>query len=209
MTDRATKKINSEALRERSCNKPKELHTKKEYTQSSQLLASQVAFGKESGRSFPLGATLIKHGVNFSIFSKHAKQAELLLFEDIEDTHPSRVIQLTLQKNRSYHYWHIFVPGLKEGQIYAWRMYGPYNPKEGLRFDSEKVLLDPYGKSIAIPSSRSRKAAALPGDNCVTALKNVVVHSKSYDWEGDLPPRHPLSKTIIYEMINVGQYFVF
>jgi glycogen operon protein len=168
-------------------------------------LVSRAAFGKETGRSFPLGATVLKHGVNFSIFSKHAKQAELLLFDHIEDTKPSKVIPLTTQQNRSYHYWHVFVPGLKEGQIYAWRMYGPFNSKEGLRFDSEKVLLDPYGKCIALPSSRSRKAAAAPGDNCVTAIKNVVVHSKSYDWEGDLPLHHPLCKTVIYEM-NIGTF---
>lgn len=160
---------------------------------------------QEPGRTFPLGATTFKYGVNFSIFSKHATKAELLLFDHIDDTKPAAVFHLTVQENRSYHYWHIFIYGLKEGQIYAWRMHGPFNPKEGFLFDPEKVLLDPYGKCIAIPSRRSRKAAELPGDNSATAFKNVVVHPKSYDWEGDLPLRHSLCETIIYEM-NVGTF---
>ncbi|MFZ4116447.1 MAG: glycogen debranching protein GlgX [Chthoniobacterales bacterium] len=171
----------------------------------TKLSTVKVAFRKGAGQSFPLGATVYAYGVNFSIFSKNSKEAELLLFDSIEDPTPAHVFRLTPNKNRSYHYWHIFIPGIKEGQVYAWRMYGPFNPTQGLRFDAEKVLLDPYGKCIAAPSSRSRKAATLPGDNSATALKNVVVHSKSYDWEGDVHPRRPLCSTIIYEM-NVGTF---
>ena len=154
----------------------------------------------DAGRSFPLGATVCKQGVNFSVFSKHGTKAELLLFDHIEDAKPSQIITLQAPQNRSYHYWHVFVPGLKEGQIYAWRMHGPFNPSHGLRFDASKVLLDPYGKCIARPSTRSRKAAASVGDNTATALKNVVVNPRAYDWEGDKPPLHPISRTIIYEM---------
>lgn len=157
------------------------------------------------GKNFPLGATITKKGVNFSIFSKHSTGAELLLFENIEDSKPSRVISLNTQKNRTYHYWHVLVSELKEGQIYAWRMSGPFNPNQGLRFDPNKVLLDPYGKCIASPSKRSRKAAISLGDNCATAFKNIVVNSKSYDWNGDTQPFHPFAQTIIYEM-NVGGF---
>lgn len=174
-------------------------------TGATKPLAAGVECDMESGRSFPLGATIFKHGVNFSIFSKNAKGAELLLFDHIEDTKPSQILRLTPLKNRSYHYWHVFVPGLKEGQIYAWRMYGPFDPSRGLCFDPKKVLLDPYGKCVAYPSKRSRKDASLPGDNAATALKNVVVHSKAFDWEGDKPPRHQLCETIIYE-VNVGSF---
>lgn len=173
--------------------------------QSRHLSTLKMAFQQGTGQSFPLGATVYPYGVNFSIFSKHSQKAELLLFDSIEETTPSQKFDLTPEKNRSYHYWHIFIPGIKEGQIYAWRMHGPYQPKEGLRFDGEKVLLDPYGKCIAVPSKRSRSDAGAPGDNSATAFKNVVVHSKSYDWEGDTPPRHSLSQTIIYEM-NVGTF---
>lgn len=158
-----------------------------------------------SEKSFPLGATIFEHGINFSIFAKHNTGAELLLFDSIEDAKPSCVIALDPQKNKSYHYWHIFVPGLKEGQIYAWRIDGPFDPSRGFRFDHSKVLLDPYGRCIALPSKRSRKAAASLGDNAANALKNVAVNPKSYDWEGDKPPLHPLSRTIIYEM-NVGSF---
>ncbi len=157
------------------------------------------------GKSFPLGATIFKYGINFCIFAKHNTGAELLLFDSIEEATPSRVIPLDPKKNKSYHYWHIFVPGLKEGQIYAWRVDGPFDPSRGLRFDRSKVLLDPYGKCIVRPSKRSRKAAASLGDNVATALKNVAVNPKAYDWEGDKPPLHPISRTIIYEM-NVGTF---
>lgn len=159
----------------------------------------------QSGKSFPLGSTILPDGVNFAIFSKLSTGAQLLLFNDIEDSQPSRVITLNQQENKSYHYWHVFVPGIKAGQIYAWRIDGPYDLKRGLRFDPSKVLLDPYGKCIASPSIRSRKAAKSPGDNCGKSIKNIVINSHSYDWENDKPPSRPFNKTIIYEM-NVGGF---
>lgn len=158
-----------------------------------------------SGNSFPLGATIVPGGVNFSIFSKHSTGAQLLLFDNADAIKPSCIFTLDPAYNRSYHYWHLFVPGLREGQVYAWRMDGPFDPTRGLRFDVSKVLLDPYGKCIARPKSRSRKAAASVGDNTASALKNVVVNSKEYDWEGDKPPLHSLNQTVIYEM-NVGGF---
>ncbi|MFI0347718.1 MAG: glycogen debranching protein GlgX [Chthoniobacterales bacterium] len=157
------------------------------------------------GKSFPLGATPFPEGVNFSIFSKQSTGAELLLFDHSEDPKPSQVISLSPQYNRSYYYWHVFVPGIKAGQIYAWRIDGPYDIARGLRFDSSKVLLDPYGKCITSPSRRSRKAAAALGDNCDKAIKNIVIDSNLYNWENDKPPLHPFSRTIIYEM-NVGGF---
>ncbi len=154
---------------------------------------------------FPLGATPHADGVNFSIFSKHSTSAELLLFNDIKDTQPSRVIKLDPCANKSYHYWHVFVPGLCAGQIYGWRIDGPFKPSHGLRYDVTKVLLDPYGKCIAYPPGRDRRSAASVGDNTAKALKNIVVNARSYDWEDDAPPRHPFSETIIYEM-NIGTF---
>ncbi len=154
---------------------------------------------------FPLGATLHADGVNFSIFSKHSTNAELLLFNDITDSEPSRIIKLDPCKNRSYRYWHVFVPDLQAGQIYAWRMYGPFDVSRGFRYDHTKVLLDPYGKCIAYPPHRDRISAASIGDNTAKALKNIVANSGAYNWEDDAPPRHPFSKTVIYEM-NVGAF---
>ncbi len=102
--------------------------------------------------------------------------------------------------NRTYHYWHVFVPGLRQGQLYGYRVDGPWDPASGLRFDPGKVLLDPYGRGVAVPAGYSRDAARLPGDNASAAMKSVVVDSTDYDWEGDHPLCHPSARTIIYEM---------
>jgi isoamylase len=156
------------------------------------------------GNSSPLGATLSDGGANFSVFAKHSTAAQLLLFETPDNPEPSRVIDLDPYENRTYHYWHVFVPGVRAGQIYGYRVSGPFDPAKGLRFDPRKLLLDPYGKCIAIPTSRSRDAARRRGDNAATALRSVVVDPTAYDWEGDLPPRRSFAKTIIYEMHVAG-----
>jgi len=106
-----------------------------------------VGFSINAGRSFPLGATVYPEGVNFSVFSKGAAGAELLLFEEMDSPQPKRVITLNPRKHRTYHYWHVFVPGLKAGQIYGYRVTGPWAPERGARFDPKKVLLDPYGRA--------------------------------------------------------------
>jgi isoamylase len=157
------------------------------------------------GRSFPLGATLEEDGANFSVFAKHSTGAQLLLFDDVEAAKPLRVIDLDPRINRTYHYWHVFVPGVTASQIYAYRIIGPFDPDRGLRFDPEKVLLDPYGKCIARPAGRTREAARHPGENAATALKSVVADPNRYDWEGDAPPGRPFARTIIYEM-HVGGF---
>jgi isoamylase len=156
-------------------------------------------------KSFPLGATILPGGTNFSVFAKHSTAAQLLLFEDVNAAKPSRVIDLDSRMNRTYHYWHVFVPGIASGQIYAYRIAGPFDPERGLRFDPDKILLDPYAKCIARPAGRSREAARHRGDNCTAALRNVVVETGAYDWEGDAPLGRPLVKTIIYEM-HVGGF---
>ena len=97
------------------------------------------------------GATLVPGGANFSVFAKHSAGAQLLLFDGADASKPSRVIDLDPRTNRTYHYWHVFVPGITVGQIYAYRVAGPFDPERGLRFDPTKVLLDPYGKCIARP----------------------------------------------------------
>ena len=155
----------------------------------------------EVGTSAPLGAALFPGGgVNFSVFSKHATSIELLLFDDARATQPSRVVTLDPKSHRSYHYWHTFMPGLAAGQVYAYRAHGPFEPEKGLRFDSEKVLLDPYGLAVAVPESYDRRAASKPGDTAATAMKSVVADPHRYDWEGDLPLRRPFSEAVIYEM---------
>ncbi len=152
------------------------------------------------GKSFPLGATVEHGGVNFSIYSRNADAVELLLFDHAEDAAPSRTILLDPRRNRTYYYWHAFVPDVKPGQVYGYRVHGPCEPERGMRFDPEKVLLDPYGRAVIVPRMYSRTLASKPGDNCSSAMKNVVADPSSYDWEGDASPGHPFARTIIYEL---------
>jgi isoamylase len=155
---------------------------------------------RREGRSYPLGATPTGGGVNFSVFAKHATAVQLVLFDAADAPSPSRVIDLDPYVNRTYHYWHHFVPGIGAGQVYGYRVAGPFDPAQGLRFDPDKLLLDPYGKCLARPTNRSREAAQTPGDNSATALRSVVTNPGGYDWEDDTPPARPLIRTIIYEM---------
>src|SRR5262245_17879967 len=127
------------------------------------------------GRSQPLGAAVVPGGVNFSIFSRGASSVDLLFFDREDDGRPARVIRIDPSANRTYHYWHLFVPGVRPGQIYGFRVNGTFNPESGLRFDPLKLLLDPYGRAVVVPKSYSRTAAVSDGDNTSTAMKSVVV----------------------------------
>ena len=157
------------------------------------------------GASAPLGATVMPGGVNFSVFSKHAVLLELLLFDDENATQPARIILFDADQHRTYHYWHAFVPGLRSGQVYAYRAHGTFDPSRGLWFDAEKVLLDPYGLVVSVPGTYDRWAAARPGDNVAVAMKSVVADPDRYDWEGDRPLRRPFAETVIYEL-HVGGF---
>jgi isoamylase len=152
------------------------------------------------GRSSPLGATVLPGGANFSVFAKNASGVELLLFDREDDGQPVRVITIDPAANRTYHYWHVFVPGVQPGQLYGYRVHGPFDPASGMRFDRAKLLLDPYGRGVVVPSNYSRDAACQEGDNAATAMKSVVVDPHAYDWEGDILLCRPSSRTIIYEM---------
>jgi isoamylase len=152
------------------------------------------------GQSSPLGATVYPHGINFSVFSRSAARIELLFFDQEDDAGPSRIIQIDPYTNRTYHYWHVFVPEARVGQIYAYRAYGPSDPANGFRFDPDKALLDPYGRGVVVPKSYSREAARKPGDNLPTAMKSMVVDASTYEWEGDAPLHTSSARTIVYEM---------
>ena len=152
------------------------------------------------GSSTPLGATVVPGGVNFSIFSRSASGVELLFFDSEDAPRPARVITIDGTTNRTYHYWHVFVPDVKPGQLYGYRVQGRFDPGTGMRFDSTKILLDPYGRGVVVPKNYSREAARREGDNGGTAMKSVVVDPSLYDWEGDARLQRPASRTIIYEM---------
>ena len=152
------------------------------------------------GRSFPLGATLVPGGVNFSVYSRSGSEIYLLFFDREDDALPARVIRIDPLTNRTYHYWYVFVPGVQAGQIYGFRVHGPFDPQNGFRFDPSKLLLDPYSRAVVVPKNYNRDAAAMDGDNGLTAMKSVVVDPGRYDWEGDTPLNRPSVRTIIYEM---------
>lgn len=154
-------------------------------------------------RSSPLGANVRENGVNFSVYSRNATGMELVFFDREDDKKPSRIIQIDPfdpWSGHTYHYWHVFVPGVREGQLYGYRARGPYEPDKGMRFDPAKVLLDPYGRGVVVPVNYSREAAGKAGDNAAVAMKSVVVDTGKYDWQGDVPPKQPSARTIIYEM---------
>lgn len=154
----------------------------------------------KQGSSAPLGTTVYSGGVNFSVFSKNATMVELLLFDAENAKKPAKIIPLDANRHRTYHYWHVFVPDLKPGQIYAYRAHGPFAPELGFRFDSEKVLLDPYGLAVVVPNDYDRGAAMRSGDNAEVAMKSIVADPSQYDWEGDLPLKRPYVETILYEL---------
>ncbi len=156
------------------------------------------------GRSYPLGASILDGGVNFSLYSKNAERVEILLFDDVSNSKPARIIQLDPEKNRTFHYWHAFVEGIGEGQLYGFRVYGPFDPKNGKRFNGDKILLDPYARAVIVGDNYDREAAIKPGDNCNHAMKSVVVDPRSYNWEDDLPLQTDYAASIIYECHVAG-----
>ncbi len=157
------------------------------------------------GQGFPLGATVCPDGVNFSVFSRQATRMELLLFDSAASAQPTSVINLDPRKHRTYHYWHVFVPGIRAGQLYAYRAFGPFDPEHGLRFDPSKALLDPYGRAVVVPDAYSRTHAARYGKPNTVSMKSAVTDPEAYDWEGDAPLYRSFGSTVIYEM-HVGGF---
>jgi len=157
-----------------------------------------------TGQSFPLGATVLPGGVNFSVFSRHATRIELLLFDSGEEAKPTRVVELDPREHRTYYYWHVFVPGARPGQLYAYRAFGPFDPANGLRFDPSKALLDPYARAVVVPEAYSRRRSGRYDEPDTVAMKSVVIDPTAYDWEGDAPLHRSFGSTVIYEMHVAG-----
>ncbi|AEN72910.1 glycogen debranching enzyme GlgX [Rhodothermus marinus SG0.5JP17-172] len=159
------------------------------------------------GRPYPLGATWDGLGVNFALYSQHAEAVELVLFDHPDDPAPSRTIEVT---ERTGPIWHVYLPGLRPGQLYGYRVYGPYRPEESHRFNPNKVLLDPYAKAIGRPlrwhdSLFGYKIGDPAGDlsfseedSAPYAPLGAVVEG-CFEWGDDRPPRIPWEDTIIYE----------
>lgn len=160
------------------------------------------------GRPCPLGATWDGSGVNFALFSEHATRVELCLFDSPDAREESACIPLREQTDLV---WHGHLPDVRPGQLYGYRVHGPYDPAKGHRFNPHKVLLDPYAKAIgrdirwsdAMFGYRAADPAADLSydeqDNADCAPLGAVVASK-FRWGGDRPPRTPWHRTVIYEM---------
>ncbi len=165
-----------------------------------------------SGVPYPLGAHARGDGVNFAIFSRHAHGVCLELFDQLEDAKPSRSIILDAARNKTGDIWHVWLEKIKPGQLYGYRIAGPYAPHEGHRFNPNKLLVDPCATAIAQlpgrdfraalgydPTSPLKDLSLSDVDNAGTAPKSVVTHA-DFDWQGDQPLRHPWESTVIYEL---------
>ncbi|RYZ24470.1 MAG: glycogen debranching enzyme GlgX [Chitinophagaceae bacterium] len=160
------------------------------------------------GRPYPLGATWDGNGVNFALHAEHATGVELCLFEK-HGKRTREVARLRLGE-RSHHVWHGYLPGLGPGQLYGFRVDGPYEPQAGHRFNKNKLLLDPYAKAISGTiqwhdalfaykvGHRDSDLSFSKTDSANYIPKSVVV-DPAFDWEDDRPLRIPYHKSIIYE----------
>jgi isoamylase len=147
-----------------------------------------AATATRPGQSHPLGSTVTPGGTNFSLWSRSATSMDLLLYDGQDLFVPTRVIRLDPRVNRTFTYWHVLVPDVRPGQVYAWRATGPDEPHLGLRHDPDAQLLDPYA------------AAVLMEPTAGGGLRGVVADLGTYDWEGDTPLRHPFSRSVVYEL---------
>ncbi len=158
------------------------------------------------GSPFPLGATWDGHGTNFAIFSAHAEKIELCLF----DRTGRRELERIALPEVTDDVWHAFFPEIVPGQVYGYRVYGPYDPERGHRFNHHKLLLDPYAKRLighfvwsdAHFAYRTRSARADLSfdkrDNSRSMFKCVVVDD-AFTWGDDRSPHTPWHETILYE----------
>jgi len=139
------------------------------------------------------------------VWGRLATHVELLLYERSDSPTPFQVIELDPEVNRTFYAWHVYVEGLAPGTFYGWRMDGPGDTQStGLRFNREKVLLDPW--CLAVTNELwDRRRASLPGDNGAFSMRGIVLVDAPYDWKGDKPLNHPMEDAIIYEM-HVGGF---
>jgi isoamylase len=163
------------------------------------------------GVPLPLGTHESAGGVNFALFSRNASRVRLELFDRAADATPAKVIDLDPARNRTGDVWHVWLEGIRSGQLYAYRVDGPYEPKEGHRFNFNKLLLDPcamaisglpdwdFGSARGYDPSATGKDLVLSKEDDAGAMPKCVFTREHFDWHGDRPLRHPWSDTVIYE----------
>ncbi len=158
------------------------------------------------GEPFPLGATWDGNGVNFALYSENAESVELCLFNSTTGDGEQRI----KVKEMTHHIWHCYLPGLKPGQLYGYRVHGPYDPPNGDRFNPNKLLLDPYAKAISGTiqwsdamfgyemGHKDQDLSFSTTDSAPNVPKSIVV-DPTFNWEDDKPLKIPYHRTIIYE----------
>jgi isoamylase len=159
------------------------------------------------GRSYPLGATWDGSGTNFALFSAHAERVDLVLFED----EGSREIGAISLPEYTHEIWHGYLPDIRPGQLYGYRVYGPYKPEEGHRFNHHKLVLDPYAKELSgalrwndaqfgyIVGDEAEDLSFDTRDNAAYMPKCRVI-DPAFTWSEEPPPRTSPDQTIIYEL---------
>ncbi len=160
-----------------------------------------------AGRPYPLGATWDGNGVNFALFSAHAEKVELCLF----DAHGQREVERLTLPQYTDEVWHGYLPDVRPGQLYGYRVHGPYDPARGHRFNPHKLLIDPYARALsgALRWSDTHfgyRPGAARGDLTIDRRDNARHMPKArvvdvaFTWGDDRRPRRPWSETIIYEL---------
>ncbi len=161
-----------------------------------------------TGAPYPLGATWDGAGVNFALFSEHATKVELCLFDSADDHQESQRFEL---KEQTDMVWHGYMPWVLPGQVYGYRVHGPYDPAAGHRFNPAKIVLDPYAKAIArtvnwAPEMYAYRQGAEDADLVMDDRDNAAfaplaaVVDTAFTWGNDRQPRTPWHNTVIYEL---------
>ncbi len=164
------------------------------------------------GNPLPIGGTHQQgDGVNFVLFSRHGTRVRLEFYQHPDDSSPTRIVDLDPIRHRTGDVWHIWVRGVSVGQLYGYRIEGPYQPEQGHRFNPHKLLLDPYARAIAgvqdwdFSAARGYDSTSKLADLSISTVDNAgttpkcIVTRDDFDWGTDSPPRHSASDTVIYE----------
>jgi isoamylase len=160
------------------------------------------------GQPYPLGATWDGKGVNFALYSENASKVELCIFKNRDSTKEEERIPL---REVTAYVWHAYLPGMKPGQLYGYRVHGPYEPEKGLRFNHHKLLIDPYAKALTgevnwkahvfgYRFDDEQKDLSFDEQDSAAGMPKCVVIDPSFDWGDDRHPKTPWHKTVIYEV---------
>jgi len=159
------------------------------------------------GKPYPLGATYDGWGTNFALFSECATSVDLCFFQEPGDANESGRLSI---RQHTHHVWHAYLPGIKPGQLYGYRVFGPYEPLKGLRCNPNKLLLDPYTRAIVgkiiygdalygfVKDHPDADLSMSIEDSAGSMPKSLVVDN-FFDWGHDKPLRIPWHQTVIYE----------